>query len=195
MGLRRACTALMVGVAVAACGGGSDDTESVDTTAAPPAESTTAPETTAPPTTISPEEAAAAELEADRALILQMWRDASDSWGSGDEAGMTAGFQFLVDNSYPGTTSGTAASCRANYEGGIPLISYQEEIVVHADTIARDDGWIVPGGAGEGIAPGGRIYIHQITFTPYIDGQVGEQQLAEVHTTVEDGRAFMFIDC
>ena len=203
MGIRRGRTAVAIVFAAAVitgCGGGDDSTTSTeDTTELNAVDDTTtttaAPTTTS--TTLSPEQLAAQEVAADTQLILQMWRGMSDAWGLGNEAGMATGFQAIVDNSYPGSISAVdGADCRRQAEAGFaPFTRYQEETIVNAATVARDDGWVSPVGPLTGQVPNGRIYIYQATTVYTVDNQPADEELAEIHAAIVDGRAFMFFSC
>lgn len=126
------------------------------------------------------------EYEADVDLIVDLWRGHSDSWSTG----VGAGYAHAAENDYP------AMECSKDDMQG--LYRYDDGrinvMVVHTETIARDDGWESPelGGA----VPDGRIYIHQITHTYYeADFPMGSSDLSVEHTTVIGDRAYFFIPC
>lgn len=67
---------------------------------------------------------------------------------------------------------------------------YQEEVVLNADTIERDDGWQF---SLVDEVPDGRIYIHQMTMTFSQPGYTPSSSLIEGHSAILDGRAYYFI--
>jgi len=131
-------------------------------------------------TTLSEEDLAALQLEEDSKLIRQLWRDFSDSWVGGVDAALA----FMADNSY--RERGCTAEDYRNVAD--PLEGDRTEVVVHADTIELDSDWLDP---TSGPTPQGRIYIMQATVT----NPFGSSTLSEIHTTILDGSAYLFIEC
>lgn len=175
------------------CGSGSADEqttvaqqETILTTAAPtttlPPTTTTVQPTT---TTLGPEELAAIEYEADLKLIKAVWRSLSDQRSPGS-------YSWLGDHNYP-PEGCTAEMYEAKY--GFPD-GTSVEVVLDPSTVERDDGWTNPNGVRVGDEiPDGRIYIMTITQVVDMPGQAGTSTLAEVHVSVLDDRAFVFIGC
>lgn len=182
---------------IGACGGNdatdattAQEAAATPTTAVAPAttttETTTPPTTTAAPTTttLSPGAIAAAEYEADVALIKALWRGYSDAWSGGVNKAM----QYAADHNVPalGCTDDSLLAA-----GDFPA-DYTAEFIVDAATIERDDAWVMPEGPTEGEKPDGRVYIHGITLTT---NYVGSGGLIEAHTTIVDGEPYFFIGC
>lgn len=187
--MRRVVLTLAIVTAVA-CGSGSGSTSTADleatttgtptTTTTPPTTTTTAPTTT----TLSEEQIAQAELEADTQLIANLYRNYSDSWFQGVEAG----YQFMAAHNHP-SMGCTVDEFRAWYEWAE---GSADESIVHQDTIQRQDGWILPDTKA---VPEGRIYVYQITETTTQPGYDPVEKLQEVHAAILDGEAFFFIAC
>ncbi len=133
-------------------------------------------------TTLGVEELEAVQLEEDTGLIRALWSARSDAWAEGPETGL----QFLADHNYPDMecTTGDYADYyqHISQEGG-----FYEQIVVHADTIEPDPEWVRP---DTGLAPTGRVYAHQITYTDNSDSS-----LRVVHTAILDEAAYFFTPC
>lgn len=179
--MRRTVAALLL---ITACAG----TPQAATTTLPP---TTTPTSTInpPTTTTTPDQAVidALEHEADADLIVQLWRDYSDSWAGGADAG----FQFMADNIHP--AEGCTKEELQDYY--IWPDGTSDEVVAMRDTIQRDDGWTISGGEGDGQVPEGRIYTLQIQGSNSIPGEGTEEYVAEIHTSIVDGRPLFFFAC
>ncbi len=176
-------------LALAACGSASLDTTSapVETTVAAPTTTVVAPTTTVPPTTtttISPEVLAEIEYEKDLKLIKTAWRAYSDV--EAPEINV-----WLEDNNYP-TRECTAEMYVAHY--GFPD-GFREEAVLDQSTVERDGEWAIPSGRAKGEVPEGRTYIMTVNFAYWEPGFAPTQYIAEVHATVLDGQAYVFIEC
>jgi hypothetical protein len=138
--------------------------------------------------------ASAADFEADKKLIVAMWRNASDAWGDGvTKSDIDNGFRFLIDTNYPGSTL-TVEQCEHAIFGSAPVTRYREENVIDQATIERDDGWTIFAGSLKGVVPDGRIYIMRdtITTTRNSTPRIAE---AEVHAVVLNGKAFQISNC
>jgi hypothetical protein len=146
---------------------------------------TTVPESTT--TTLSEEQIAQLEFDEDVAKIKKLWRDMSDSWFEG----LDAGYDFLATHNHP-----DSACTREMFEDHYRWPDeYGEEIVIDASTIERDDGWRVPlGPDGLGV-PRGRIYIHQATITSDHPGQVDTPWFGEIHTVIFGGASYLSRPC
>jgi hypothetical protein len=185
--MRRALTLALL---LAACGGTATITtasnQSAVTTATTALTTTTRPTTTTAPTTttLSQADLDQLEYEGDVELIKDLWRDHSDSWSIGIEAG----YAHAADNDYPALEC-TVDAMRTHYDY---LEGTSQEMVVHPETIERDDDWTSP---ALGSVPDGRIYIYQITHAFEQPGVAPESRLIEVHATLLGDRAFFFIDC
>lgn len=177
---------------IAACGGTAASTtvtSSIETTTiAPPTTTTAAPTTTttaAPTTTtLSEAEIAQAELAVDTNLIANLYRDYSDSWYLGVEAG----YQFLAAHNHPSLEC-TVDEFRSFFEWAE---GSTDESIVHQATVERQDGWILPDTAA---VPEGRIYVYQITYITDEPGYDPVETLREVHASVIDGDPFFFYPC
>ena len=152
--------------------------------------STTITTTTTMPTTttLSLEQLEQQQYDADVVLIKKLWRDYSDSWDSG----VDAGYEFLAKNNYP------AYECEADDYRKLWRYSegYSDEVIVDEDTIERDDGWAIPGtDIGGGQVPDGRVYIMKMSL---IFRSLGYDPVAsdiEGHVTVGNQGAQFFIEC
>lgn len=188
-GVRRKTTRLwMIVLAIAACSqpASAPNTSAEPTTTLSTTTSTTT--TTFPPTTtttLSEEELAQIEYEADTSLVRALWRGHSDSWFDGLEAGVA----YQVAHNHPDLTC-TADQFLANLRETGAEDGYQEEVVLNADTIERDDGWTL---SDTGEVPEGRIYIHQMTITFSQPGFESASELIEAHSAILDGQAYYFI--
>ena len=182
-GIKRFTGVAVMALIFAACGG-SDTTASTDVTSVAP--TTTVPPTAA--TTLSEEELAAIQYDEDVKAIKTLWRRYSDSWF----AGVESGYAYIEEHNYPAEEC-TAEDFEAVYarpEG------FQEEAIVDAETVERDDGWAIPWGAGSGTVPDGRIYIQTVDFTASEPGFTPSISQAEVHAAVlDDGITYFFFDC
>jgi hypothetical protein len=177
LGKRGAVMTFVVLAAVsAACGGGGGQTR----TATPQ----------------SPRAGWAAEFEADKQLIVTMWRGMSDAWGNGDTPeAIDAGFQGIVDATYPGS-SVTVESCKANVlvDPSITVTQFKTREIVDQSTIERDDGWVVRGGEFDGIVPRGRIYVMTVIVTLTVNN-VSDVNEDEVHVAIVGTKAYHFPGC
>lgn len=194
--MRRVAAAVAAAAVLSACGGGSGETATpvaAQQDAASPTSSTssstitsTSTSTSTTTTTIDPKVLEALAFEADKKLIKQLWRAASDA-SMAD--GATAA-RFTVDNAHP--------QARPSYEQCLATEGHWvSEWILRDDTIERDDGWAVPGGVGAGVVPSGTIYIMKIDVTGYPRdmGSPSETELTEAHVAVLDGRAWHFPAC
>lgn len=189
-----------IGLIAAGCSS-DDPIAEISTTAAQP--TTTVGEATATPTTVPPttttttqpttttlseDELAELQYEEDVDLIKDLWRDASDAWSTGLEAG----YAYTAKHNY--------GPSQCTVEDFTDYLDFREgtriEFIVDQSTIERDDGWVVPGtGPGDGQVPSGRIYIMTVkqTFSdPGFDDQVSE---TESHARVEYHFASYFFAC
>jgi hypothetical protein len=122
----------------------------------------------------------------DLPLIKSIWRNNSDAWGDGGNAGQVAATAFDTANNYPGV-DGNLAKCDPDRSAG-----YTEEYVLDESSVQRDDGWVMTFGALRGQTPKGRIYIMKVT-TSFSNGL--PQQLDELHVTLLDGKPYFFYFC
>jgi hypothetical protein len=139
---------------------------------------------------------ATAAFEADKTLIVALWRGLSDTWGKGETPEeINAGFQGIVDATYPGSGV-TVASCKANVlvDPSIEVAQFKVEETVDPSTIERDDGWVVPGGELDGTAPQGDIYTMSVRVILTVN-RISEVRQETVHVTVLDHKAYHFPGC
>lgn len=157
------------------------------TTATSTSTSTT---TTVPPsttTTLSAEDLAAAEYESDVDAIQQLFRGHSDAWMGGQATAV----EYLLAHNHP------LEECSGeDWESFYSAVGegYQEDLIVDAATVERDDGWNISGGPGTGQVPEGRIYIFTLTGT---FGEPGFEQdvRTEAHAVVSGDNVFYFVSC
>lgn len=196
MNVRRIIPVGVVALALATCGGDTTTTtpvlEAVEPTPSSVIVTTTVATTTtttvATTTTISEEELAAIQYEDDVLAIKTLFRRYSDSWFGGTEAG----FAYLEAHNFPGEEC-TSEDFETDW--AVPE-DFQEEVVVDEETIERDDGWPIPGGAASGTVPDGRIYILTASYTDLGTGFDPVAVEAEVHATVlDDGTVHFFFTC
>ena len=196
---------LVLLIVVAAACGGATDSLTVTTTSTPSALLTPQTVAVTPPaaasqasttttlasttTTLSEEQMVAAEFEADVRLIVALHRGYSDSWFGGNEAGV----QFIADHNYYHTDFG---ECFQEFFPTGPYDDFIREVIIDADTIERDDEWVIPQGSpSAGIIPNGRVYIMTATTTSLAPPNAPSTIVTEVHATITDGEAKFFIRC
>lgn len=184
--------AAAVCLVLAACGESATNSDAAEAAAPTTPTSTTttaAPTTTTQPTTttLSPEAVAAAEYEADVKAIKSLYRGLSDSWSKG----LDAGYEYLAAHNYP------ALGCSADDFRTLHDLpdGYQEEAIVDAATVERDDTWTMPVGPSEAEPIDGRLYIFTATFSSIVDGLAFGGIPAEVHATVTDQGTYFFYYC
>jgi hypothetical protein len=173
-----------IGLVAAGCSSGS--LESADDTPT----TTTVTTTTMMPTTttLSLEELEQEQYDADVVLIKKLWRDYSDSW----DGGVDAGYEYLAKNNYP------AYECEVDDYRKLWVFSdgYSNEVIVDEDTIERDDGWAIPGtDIGGGQVPDGRVYIMRMSVILRTPGYDPDASDTEGHVTVGNQGAQFFIEC
>lgn len=177
LGRRGAVMVIVVVAAVtAACGG----TGTTTRTAVPP----------------SSKAVATSDFEADKTLIVALWRGLSDAWGAGETPKeIDAGFERIVDTTYPGSGI-TVASCKANVlvDPSIDIVQFKVEEILDQATITRDDGWVVSGGELDGVAPQGRIYAMRVRVLLTVNG-ISEVREEGVHVAILDRTAYHFPGC
>jgi len=137
---------------------------------------------------------AAAQLSADRAAIMAMWRSLNDAW----KVNIDAGVQREVDLAYPPFREGDAAdfgSCRALVAPTVTFLNRQT--TVDPNAITPRPGWVYP---INGQVPQGRIYVMPSSTTA--TGTAGGitpapvTTSAEVHAVVgDDGAAYYYPTC
>jgi hypothetical protein len=152
--------------------------------------STTITTTTTMPTTttLSLEQFEQQQYDADVVLIKKLWRDYSDSW----DGGVDAGYGYLAKNNYP------AYECEVDDYRKLWVYSdgYSDEVIVDEDTIERDDGWAIPGtDIGGGQVPDGRVYIMKMSLIFRSPGYDPAASDIEGHVTVGNQGAQFFIEC
>jgi hypothetical protein len=191
-----------IGLVAAGCSSGSlesaDDTPTtttVTTTTTMPTVTTTTTmptvttTTTMPTTTtLSLEQLVQQQYDADVVLIKKLWRDYSDSW----DGGVDAGYGYLAKNNYP------AYECEVDDYRKLWVFSdgYSNEVIVDEDTIERDDGWAIPGtDIGGGQVPDGRVYIMRMSVILRTPGYDPDASDTESHVTVGNQGAQFFIEC
>jgi molecular chaperone DnaK len=142
----------------------------------------------------TPEELAAAQYEADVRLLLDLWGGHTASWSGG----IASGVSYVVTHNYPGLGY-TMDQCLAYVR---EQLGWQdgggEEVVVNADTIARDDGWgwtLPPGTPEAGQRPAGRIYVMSTNGTWSDGAGVEESFTYNAHATVVGSTAYYFWVC
>jgi hypothetical protein len=144
----------------------------------------------------SPNPVSTAEFEADKKLIIELWRGLSDAWGDGQTPEqIDAGFERIVETTYPGSGL-TVASCKANVliDPSIEITQFKARETVDQSTIERDDGWKVPGGTLDGIVPTGRLYTMRVHVILTVNN-ISEVNEDEVHVAIDGGRAYHFPGC
>lgn len=180
--------ALILAVAILAIFGVFSDPDPGTQARPLPTVGTTAPTTT---TTISPEEVTVLEYEADVVLIEQLWWDQTIAWAGGFDSGL----RFWVENNYPDMGCTVDHYMMSWFPNGSIEGLYMER-VVNSPTIARDDGWLIPGGKLEGVPARGRVYVMSVRDTvtrPDRDPQ--PPAIRNYHVTILDGQAHFFIGC
>ena len=138
-------------------------------------------------TTTSPEQAAAAQLAADRALIMAMLRSDNDAWN----LNRSAGIQADVANSWPPSREAegmTPENCNSSYN---PDLWWNA--VVDANTIQPQPGWVQP---KMQTVPEGRIYVMTAQISSRYGDAVQPTQTQEMHAVVApDAKAYYFPYC
>lgn len=132
-----------------------------------------------------------AQYEADVQLINDLWSGEMLAY----EQGFEQGVQYWVDNNYPPMGCTYDAYVASWYPEG-PIDGLAVQHVASGPTIARDDGWVIPGGTLRGHEAEGRIYVMSVRVTrtnPNVDQ--GPAVDRDLHVTVLDGDAHFFIGC
>ncbi len=128
------------------------------------------------------------ELASDVTAIKNLWRQYSDSWIEGVEAG----YAYMAANNHP-LEGCTAEDFRRalDFPDG-----YRDEVAVDEGSVERDDDWVIPGGAAGGTIPDGRIYVLTVVRTYSQPGSEPVDQTVDLHTVVgPDGDAHFFLVC
>lgn len=201
--VRRFFAAALLVVALAGCGSDVGDLSQADPVAGSSSSqvSSTLPSTTTTmettttnnPTTstLSDAEKTAAELEQHVSLIRGVYRHLSDiSFGGLEEFNAA-----LAEVVYPGFEC-SAEDYAAQTVDYPP--DYRFEAIVAVDTIEPDPGWVIPPGTeASGEVAEGTVYIAQVTFTESsASGLIDPiSSTSEVHITIIDGEAFVFMPC
>lgn len=137
-------------------------------------------------------------LAHDVPLIRLLFRNETDSWFESVDAGVAQ----LITDAYPGLGL-TPAACRASLwiDSSKPIDyvppDYQEEFVLDASSIARDDGWRINWDTPlKGQVPKGRIYSMNVTST-VLTKAIAQEPASQVlvHVTIIEDHAYDFTTC
>jgi hypothetical protein len=136
---------------------------------------------------------ASAQLAADRAAIMRMWRSLNDAW----KVNIDVGVQRAVDLAFPPFRDATSVNfdaCRALI--GPTVTALNSQITVDPNAINLQPGWVQP---TIGQVPQGRIYVMPSSDarTATASGfTASNDRSAEIHAVVgDDGVAYYFPTC
>ncbi len=129
-------------------------------------------------------------LEADKALIRDIFYQETLAWSAGTKAGL----DFVVAHNYPGALDTAAsAACFTNYPDGVRWYS-----VADLSTVSADPTWMLKGPGPTDMIPqtsppAGRTYAVTIDQRTRWPGYADDVSKALVHVTILDGRAYYYL--
>ncbi|MDJ0954530.1 MAG: hypothetical protein QNJ81_12705 [Acidimicrobiia bacterium] len=149
---------------------------------------TTSTSTSTTTTTLDP---VVAERAADVQLINDLW------WGErlAFQVGFDEGVRYWVNNNYPQMECTYSDYIRSWFPAG-PVEGLTVERLTNTPSIARDDGWVIPGGRLQGQVAEGRVYVMSVEVTRVDPRSAPEPAVTRnLHVTILDGEAHFFIGC